>query len=83
MIKEQTKFEPLDKVSTGDPTVALCAKVESEAEIEQYTATGRVEKVKSETIDTLAYEVLFGVPPIEVAFTAKPMYKVRMGIGVT
>lgn len=32
--------------------------------------------------DTLVPEVLFEVSPTDVAFFAKPKYKVRIGIGV-
>lgn len=76
MMKEHANPEPPDTVSTKDSIVGLCAKTHPEIEIAQCTATDRAKNVKSETTGNLGPEVLFEVPPTEVAFFNKPTYKV-------
>lgn len=78
--KQKTDPEPPDTFSAEDTTVALCAKTASEAEIALGTVLDRIENVKSKTTDTLALEVLFEVPPTELACFAHPKYKVQLGI---
>lgn len=79
--KKRTNLELPEWVSTKETKVVSCVTKDSEAKMAQATTTGRVEKVESESTNTLAPEVLIKVLTTQVSFFANRLYKIRIGIG--
>lgn len=81
MSEKRTEPEVLDKASMKGATFDLCIKTESEAVIAKGLEKASVSTVKSESIETLAIEVIYKVPLTEVTSFSEPRYKERIAIG--